>query len=112
MKRVVALVTGLMLLMALAAFAQATKAKAPQAQKPVTKSATGVVKTVSASALVITHKVKGADQDTTFVLNAQTKTTGDPAVGAHATVHYTVEADQNIATSVTYAPAKTAKAKK
>jgi hypothetical protein len=109
MKRVVALMTGLILLMALAAFAQATKTKAPQAPKPkapVTKSASGTISTVSDTALVITHKVKGKDEQTTFVLNAQTRKTGDLAVGAHAMVHYTVENNQNIATSVTVTPTK------
>jgi hypothetical protein len=112
MKRVVALMTGLMLLIALAAFAQAGKTKAPQAPKPkppVTKTATGTISTVSSTALVITHKVKGKDEQTTFVLNAQTKTTGDPAVGATASVHYTVANNQNIATAVTVTPAKAAK---
>jgi hypothetical protein len=111
MKRIIALMTGLVLLIALAAFAQATKGKAAQAPKPkapVTKTATGAVKTVSATALVITHKVSGKDEDMAFVLNSKTDTKGDAAVGARATVHYTVEANQNIATAVTYAAVKVA----
>jgi cytoskeletal protein RodZ len=105
MKRAVALVTALVLIMALAAFAQGTKKAAP-AQKPVTKTATGTVKTVSGTALVITHKVSGKDEDMTFALSAATKATGDAAVGARATVHYTVDNNVNSATSVTYAAAK------
>jgi hypothetical protein len=96
--------------MALAAFAQTTKT-APQAKPkaaPVvkTQTATGPVKSVGATSLVITHKVKGNPEDIAFVLNTATKTTGTAAVGATATVHYTVEGNVNTATSVTYAAAK------
>lgn len=108
MKRIIALMTGLVLLMALAAFAQGTKKVAPRPKPVTTKTATGAVKTVSATALVITHKVSGKDEDMAFVLNSKTDTKGDAAVGARATVHYTVEANQNIATAVTYAAVKVA----
>jgi hypothetical protein len=103
MKKLLAFMTAMCLFIAFAGFAQGTKGKQATV-KAATKQATGTVKSVDTSSLVLTHKVQGKDADTTFVLNADTKKEGDPAVGAKATVHYKVEGTQNIATSVVAAP--------
>jgi outer membrane lipoprotein-sorting protein len=103
MKKVIALVTGLMLLMALAGFAQGTQGKTAAA---AVKQAAGTIKSVDAAKLVLTHKVQGKDTDTTFVLNADTKKEGDLTVGAMATVHYVTKDKDHIATLVQIAAKK------
>jgi hypothetical protein len=102
MKKIVAVTAGLMLLMALAAFAQAPKGKAAAHQ------ANGTISSVEGNTLVLDHKAKGKDEKTTFVMNESTRKTGNLAVGAKATVHYMVENGQNVATMVQAAavPAK------
>lgn len=118
MKRVVILITGLMLLMALAAFAQgtsqATKAKAPTTKAAVAHQAMGTISSVEAGKLVLTRTVKGKREQTTFMLNDQTKKDGDLKAGEKVTVRYKVEKGQDIATSVKAAAvmAKASKPKK
>ena len=92
MKKVVAVMAGLLLVMAVAAFAQTAKAK--------TLEAKGTVVSVDDNSLVLEHKVQGKDTKTTFVLNAETKKEGKLAPKGKATVHYKVEGGQNIATIV------------
>lgn len=92
MKKAVAVMAGLLLVMAVAAFAQTAKAK--------TLEAKGTVVSVDDNSLVLEHKVQGKDTKTTFVLNAETKKEGKLAPKGKATVHYKVEGDQNIATMV------------
>jgi hypothetical protein len=95
MKKIVAVTVGLLLVMAIAGFAQTTKAKAPK-----TLEAKGKVVSVDENSLVIEHKVQGKETKTTFVLNAETKKEGKLAPNGKATVHYKVEGGQNIATMV------------
>src|SRR5512135_1982504 len=92
MKKAVAVMAGLLLVMAVAAFAQTAKAK--------TLEAKGTVVSVDDNSLVLEHKVQGKDTKTTFVLNAETKKEGKLAPKGKATVHYKVEGGQNIATMV------------
>ena len=92
MKKAVAVMAGLLLVMAVAAFAQTAKAK--------TLEAKGTVVSVDDNSLVLEHKVQGKDTKTTFVLNAETKKEGKLAPKGKATVHYKVEGGQNIATIV------------
>ena len=107
-----------------AAFAQtapATKSAskaAPAAQKTekaakastATHSTSGVVKTTDDSSLVIT---KGG-KDETFVVNSATQKQGALAVGAHVSVHYTVEGSTKTATAIAVSnkAAKSSKGKK
>jgi hypothetical protein len=97
------LVFGTTLLLLAASLAMAM----PQAQgqKASTHQAVGTVKSVEGDTLVVSHKVGGKEQETTFVLNAQTKREGTMKTGAKVTVHYKVEGGQNIAT-VVQAPKK------
>jgi hypothetical protein len=95
MKKVVAVMLGLLLVMAVAGFAQTTKAKAAK-----TLEAKGKVVSVDENSLVIEHKVQGKETKTTFVLNADTKKEGKLAANGTATVHYKVEGGQKIATMV------------
>jgi len=104
-----------------AAFAQTTPAPksaskaAPTAQKAAkastaTHSVSGVVKSTDDSSLVIT---KGG-KDETFVVNSSTQKQGAVAVGAHVSVHYTVEGSTKTATAIAVSnkAAKSSKGKK
>ena len=87
MKRLTALATCFVLLMAMAAFAQTTKKTAP---KVVTKImlVSGTIDSADASSLVITRKgATGSPEQMTFVLDTKTTKTGDMLKGATAAVH-------------------------
>ncbi len=103
MKKLTALMTGLMLLLAMAAFAQGTKptgTKVHKAKAEVTRQASGTITSADANTLVLTHKVNGKEAQTTFVLNDQTRKQGELRSGEKATVHYREEGGQNVATMV------------
>ncbi len=104
MKRVATLVTGLILVLALGAFAQGTS-KATQTKSTMTPSATvmtasGTITKVDANQLVLTRKVRGKEKVTDFVLNDQTKKEGELKAGERATVRYRIENGKDIATMV------------
>ena len=115
MKRLVTLATGLMLLLAIGAFAQGT-AKAPAKAKTkaavTMHQASGTISSVEADKLVLSHKVKGKEEETTFMLNDQTKREGELKAGEKATVHYKVENGQDMATMVKASAPKMASTKK
>jgi hypothetical protein len=98
MKKIVAVMTALFLLVAVASFAHGAKAKVMEAK--------GKVVSVNDNSIVIDHKVQGKDTQTTFVMNAQTKKEGKLAPNGKATVHYKVESGQNVATVVKEGAAK------
>jgi len=102
MKRIVTLLTGVVFLMAIAAFAQThvTKNQMAKEKAPVTHQASGTITSAEAGSLVLSHMVKGKEEQTTFVLNDQTKKEGNLQAGTKAMVHYRVEGGQNIATLV------------
>jgi len=113
MKRITALATCFVLLMALAAFAQTTKKST--APKVVFKviSVSGTIESADATSLVITRKgTTGSPEQMTFVLDAKTTKAGDMVKGATATVHYTTDGTTNKATSVKATPAKVVAPKK
>src|SRR6516165_8815994 len=96
--------------------APAAKAPAPKAEKaekpakkPATKSAHGVVKSVSDSQLVITAGSGKSAKDETFVVNASTTKTGTIETGAKVQVHYTSEGGTMTATSIAASAQKAAK---
>ncbi len=101
MKRVVALLTGTMLLVALAGFAQASKSKDQKSKAPATHSISGVVSSVEGDKLMVTHKVSGKDETATFTLGSQVNNKDQIKTGEKVTVHYAVENGQNTASSVT-----------
>ena len=106
MKKVLTFVTGLILLIGVAAFAQSStgsSTKPPREHKArgaMTHQATGTISSVDANSLVLTHKVKGKEEQTTYTLNDQTRKVGELKAGEKATVHYKVESGQNVATMV------------
>src|SRR5215471_15573300 len=93
--------------------APATKAPAEKAEhaskKVATKSASGTVKSVSDSQLVITKGSGKSAKDETFVVNASTTKTGTVEAGAHVSVHYTQEGTTMTATAITASAPKAAK---
>ena len=104
MRRIVALVTGLILVLALGAFAQGTtqtkQAKSPMAQSATVRTASGTISKVEADKLVLARKVRGKERDTTFQLNAQTKKEGELKAGEKVTVRYKIENGKDVATMV------------
>src|SRR5262249_47544238 len=118
-KKMIAMAAGV-LLVASSAFAQtkAPAAKAPakaattsKAAKPATHTSTGTNNSADASKLVLTENKAGKSEDMTFMLGSSTTKTGDMAAGNSATVHYTVDNGQNMATSVAAKAPKAAGAK-
>jgi hypothetical protein len=81
---------------------QATKAAALR-QSPgdiATHATTGVVKTITATALVVTRRASGKRTDTTFVLTPSTHKEGALTAGSTVEVRYRTEGRQKIATAV------------
>jgi hypothetical protein len=80
-------------------------AKAPKAMK-----ATGVIAGYEAGKMI---KVKGTkDKEWTFDVAPDAKVKGEPKEGANVTVMYKKDGDKMVATSISVAAAKKAKAKK
>jgi len=110
MKRLAGWVMALMLLVSAAGLGPSTAlAKGKAKAKSSVHQATGTISSVNANQLVLSHKVKGKEEQTTFVMNDQTKREGNLSSGEKATVHYTVQNNEKIATMVKPAPMKTAK---
>jgi RNA-splicing ligase RtcB len=86
---------------------QAAAAKTPAVKMHV---ATGQVVSISDTTLVLSHKVKGKMEQTSYTLTSETKREGTVESGAKATVHYKMESGQELATLVKVKPAKAAKA--
>lgn len=85
-----------------------TKAKSAPLAKPtksVLREGTGTVVTADATRLVISHKVKGKNEEMTFTLVPETQKTGILEPGALAKVKYRVEDGENVATLVKASPA-------
>jgi hypothetical protein len=85
---------------------KAPKTTSAATSQPKMKVASGSVVSVDDSKLVISHKVGGKAQETTFALNQDTKKDGELAAGAKATVHYNVVNGENVATAVKAGAAK------
>jgi len=71
----------------------------------------GVITSVDATHLMITHKVNGKDAPMTLVLTPETKREGTMAAGNKVAVRYHMENNDMVATSVRATAATTAKAK-
>lgn len=66
-----------------------------------TKQVTGTIRSFDGSTtLVVTSEVNGKRESTIFLLNANTKKTGELTKGADVTVQYRVDGNRNIATFV------------
>ena len=83
-----------------AAPARQDKAAAKSSQaKPATHSTTGVVKSITDSALVLSHPGKHS-ADMTFDLNSATQREGTIDTGAQVSVRYRDEGSNHVATAV------------
>jgi hypothetical protein len=60
----------------------------------------GTIVSASSSELVLSSQAKGKNQQETFVINPETKTSGSLAAGTKATVRYKSENGQKVATMV------------
>jgi hypothetical protein len=101
------------LLVLATAIASETKAKsqATAAKTMKTHVASGKITSLTDDGLVLSRKVKGKAEETTFVLTSSTQREGNLENGAKVAVHYKTEGGQNIATSVKVYPAKQMAAK-
>jgi len=85
------------------------KTEKSASKKVATKTASGTVKSVSDSQLVITKGSGKSAKDETFAVNASTTKTGTIETGSHVSVHYTTEGTTMTATSITASAPKAAK---
>ncbi|MGE3275220.1 MAG: hypothetical protein AB7O67_08910 [Vicinamibacterales bacterium] len=92
------------LLATLAAPLAAAQAPKRSAAAAATHTITGVVKSVDATALVLT--TSGTPAEMTFVLNSSTHRQGALTVGSHISVRYRDEGKSMIATAITASAAK------
>jgi len=88
-----------------AAGQQVTNSKKASTHAAATHSTKGVVKSVDANTLVISHKGKTGG-DMTFALNPATHLQGTVAVGASVDVRYREDGKTYVATAVTAQPSK------
>jgi len=100
MKKATILCALLWLLMPIIVCAQAGSSSS------ATKLASGSIRSVDASTLVVRSEANGKDENFTFVLTAQTRKEGDVVRGADAIVQYRVEGEKNIAVFVQAKPAE------
>ena len=82
------------------ATANSSRANTTTSSKMTTHHLTGTISSVTGSDLVVTHKYKGKDENSTFMLNSTTKKEGNLDKGAMAVVYYEVKNNQRIATEV------------
>ena len=95
MKRIAAVMMGLILLMAVVSFGQVN---IPLPESGVVK---GTIDSIDGSKLVVTHRVGDhGSLQTTFVLNSDTKKEGNLKTGTYVIVYYKNENNQKIATLV------------
>ena len=66
----------------------------------------GTVRSLSSSELVLSHTVKGKQEETTFKLDSSTKKEGTIDKGAHVAVYYKDQNHERIATDVKAEPKK------
>jgi hypothetical protein len=66
----------------------------------------GTISSINASDLTVSHKYNGKAEDSSFIMNSNTKKEGSIAKGEQATVYYQTNNKQNIATDVRVNPAK------
>lgn len=77
-----------------------TQSATKKQSKVLTSVTRGTVKSMSDTQLVVDKKVKGKQQDATFVMDTSTQKQGNIAVGTPVTVRYRHENSQDIATMV------------
>jgi hypothetical protein len=93
--------------LALPSFKQSSSTKTDTStQKPAIHHEMGVISSMDASDLVLSHIYKGKAESTTFKLDSNTKKEGTVDKGAHVVVYYKNENHERIATAVKAEPAK------
>ena len=67
---------------------------------PFTHASSGAIVLIDANRLVVTHRKNGKPETLDFVLTPATSRKGDLAIGNVVSVHYRMEKDQRLATSI------------
>jgi len=83
---------------------RATLSSAPPPGRGETFQATGTIRSLSDTALVLAFRSNGKETRKTFTVNADTKKEGVVKVGARAIVTYRTEGAKQVATRVAAAP--------
>jgi hypothetical protein len=84
----------------------ADNATTPDKAKPTIYHRMGTISSVTGSDLVLERRWKGKEENTTFVINSDTKKEGTLDKGAKATVYYRMDNKQRIATEVKVSESK------
>jgi hypothetical protein len=67
---------------------------------PFTHASSGAIVSIDATKLVVTHQKNGKPETLNFLLTPDTFRTGDLAVGSVVSIHYRMEKNQRLATSI------------
>src|SRR3954454_3001334 len=78
----------------------ATQPPKPAPREMATHATKGVVKTVTATSVVITRQAGGKQTETSFVVNSATQKAGTIAAGVTVEIRYRTEGKQRIATAI------------
>jgi len=76
---------------------------------PFTHAVSGTIVSIDANSLVVTHQKNGKPETLNFALTAATSRKGNLAVGNVVSVHYRIEKNQRLTTSIQAQPLKTPK---
>jgi hypothetical protein len=60
----------------------------------------GTIRSITSSELVLTHDANGTQEESTFLLNSQTKTDGEIETGAHVSVCYKNQNHERVVTEI------------
>ena len=74
---------------------------------PFTHASSGAIVLIDANRLVVTHQKNGKPETLDFVLTSATSRKGDLSVGNVVSVHYRMESDHRLATSIQAQRSKT-----
>lgn len=74
--------------------------------EPTVHEEMGTVSSMTSSELVLSHMVKGKQEETTFKLDSSTKKEGTIDKGAHVAVYYKDQDHERVATEVKAEPKK------
>ena len=92
--------------LALAAGGAALAAQTPSTTTPKTHEEIGTVSSMTNSDLVLSHLVRGQQEDTTFKMDCNTKKEGTIAKGARVAVYFKAENHERVATEIKAEPKK------
>jgi len=79
---------------------QTNSTKSSNTAKATVHEKTGIVSSLTSSELVLSHSVRGKQEETTFKLDSSTKKEGTIDKGTHVAVYYKDQNHERIATEI------------